>query len=235
MEFWQGVRIKDWPVHPGGCPKVNVRGYNKPEGSVSPKTGTRRACHRLLVVAAKTRATYDRFLWTLLVIRSFGRTKPPELFDQPKLVGKACLHGRVDAWRPSITRLRAECYSDQWLLSRRPTGLFLGSTILYLPAYGTSALLSGHFFFRVDYSKTTIGHVPTALSFGNPEHGVSMSEQSMSSKQFQRGMNPSAQLPWRRAKRESVAHSIVLPRALTSVDQSPPGLWIPSEKPWRMA
>jgi hypothetical protein len=82
----------------------------------------------------------------------------------------------------------------------------------------------GIFSSGVDYSKTTIGHVPTALGSGDLEHGIPMSEQSVLSKQFKRGINPSAQLPWRRAKRESVAHSIVLPRSLTSVDQSSPGL-----------
>jgi hypothetical protein len=83
------------------------------------------------------RATYDQFLWTLLVIRSFGRTEPPELFDQPKLVGKTCLHGRVDTWKPSITRLSRVL--QRWLLSGRLAGLFLGSTTPYLPACGTSA------------------------------------------------------------------------------------------------
>ncbi len=73
------------------------------------------------------------------------------------------------------------------------------------------------------YSKITIGDVPAGVRFDDPDarclHVTAVVVVEALPKRY--STNPSlhpALLPWRRAKREPVAHSIVAPRSLMNVD-----------------
>jgi len=66
MGVWQDERIKNFPVPPGVCPKVNWWGYKK--GPVPPKTGNSCTSERPAIGSSLSRkkggATNDKSLWT---------------------------------------------------------------------------------------------------------------------------------------------------------------------------